>query len=260
VRLPPDLNNEAGETYLPAYFEAPRHWLAGAQTEGEKMSHAFNPARLELVRHGESMAQFSRRVEKRAYSGDEDPPLSELGRRQALTAGWARRAQPQPDVIIASGLTRAQETAALFMEGAGWNVPIAVNEAFNEQSYGIMAHLDEDEQRARFPAEAQRKFQQGFWFFRPPQGESWQDVAVRMRPALAELYGEHTGKHVMVFGHSTGNQLLRLLIEGLTPQQLLEIDLRLSTNCSITTYVQDESGKMGLVAAYYRPTTLIELV
>jgi hypothetical protein len=24
--------------------------------------------------------------------------------------------------------------------------------------------------------------------------------------------------------------------------------------------VQDESGKMGLVAAYYRPTTLIELV
>lgn len=218
------------------------------------------PRRMELVRHGESMAQFSRRVEGRAYSGDGDPPLSVLGQAQARIAGRARRGAPRPDIVIASGLNRAQHTARLFVVEAGWDVPMVIEPAFNEQCYGLMEHLDENEQKARFPHEAQLKFQKGFWFFRPPQGESWEDVSKRMKPALDRVYREYANQHVMIFGHSTGNQLLRMLIEGWTPDQLLDVDLRLSTNCSITTYEREHSGQMQLRQAYYRPQSLIDLV
>jgi broad specificity phosphatase PhoE len=228
--------------------------------KGKKImtNHVLYPEVWELVRHGESDAQYARRVLGCAYHGDENPPLSALGRSQAAAAGRARKGTPAPDVVISSGLGRAYETAVIFCEAAGWKIPVIKESAFNEQSYGLMAHLSEAEQAAQFPEEFQRKFQGGFWFFQPPEGESWLNVHDRMKPAVKRVRRKYAGKHVMLFGHSSGNQVLRLLIEGLTVEQLLAIDLRQSKNCSITTYVKD-GDTMKLKAAYYRPDELIAL-
>ena len=218
----------------------------------------FNPKVWELVRHGESMAQFSRRVFDKAYEGDENPPLSPLGKLQAAAAGRARKGTAKPDVVISSGLDRAHETALIFLDAAEWDIPVIQIPEFNEQSYGIMAHLSESEQKERFPQESWLKFQQGFWFFQPPEGESWEDVETRMAPAVERVRSEYNGKHVMLFGHSSGNQVLRKLIEGWSVRELLNSDLRLSTNCAVTTY-EESNGVMVPKAAYYRPQELIAL-
>ena len=64
--------------------------------------------RLLLVRHGESTWNAARR-----WQGWADPPLSDLGRRQAVEAAARLADLDLGDRVVASDLRRAIETAEL---------------------------------------------------------------------------------------------------------------------------------------------------
>ncbi len=77
-------------------------------------------ARLLLLRHAQSEWNAARR-----WQGQADPPLSELGRRQAAEAG--ARLDPV-DVVASSTLRRAQASAEIIAEIMGCDPPIPVPE------------------------------------------------------------------------------------------------------------------------------------
>ena len=83
--------------------------------------------RLLLVRHGESEWNAIRR-----WQGWADPPLSELGERQATVAA---RAVGGVDAVVASDLQRAHRTAAIIAQEIGVG-PVVIDASLRERDAG----------------------------------------------------------------------------------------------------------------------------
>ena len=97
------------------------------------------------------------------------------------------------------------------------------------------------------PAEAARRKRLGKFYYRPPGGESWADVALRLRSLLGDLRLDHAGGRVLLFGHEAVVFLLRYLLEGHTESELMEI-ARDGTigNGSVTTWRRHDDGSPGM--------------
>jgi probable phosphoglycerate mutase len=100
------------------------------------------PTRILLVRHGQSTWNASGR-----WQGQADPPLTELGRRQAFEAA---RAIGAVDAVWASDLTRAVETATIVADSVGVG-PVVVDPDLRERDAGAFSGLTRDEIEQRFP-------------------------------------------------------------------------------------------------------------
>ena len=99
-------------------------------------------ARLLLIRHGQSEWNALRR-----WQGQADPPLSELGRRQAAAA--AARLEPV-DVVAASTLQRSRASAEIIAEIMGCDAPILVPELI-ERDVREFSGLTREQIEERFP-------------------------------------------------------------------------------------------------------------
>jgi broad specificity phosphatase PhoE len=80
----------------------------------------------------------------------------------------------------------------------------------------------------------------GKFYQRPPGGESWTDVLLRLRSVIDSVTREFRGQRVLVVCHTVVVLCFRYLLEGLNEEQVLAIDRehRLA-NCSITSYRYD---------------------
>ena len=77
----------------------------------------------------------------------------------------------------------------------------------------------------------------GKFYFRPPGGESWCDVILRLRSLLEMVTREYAGRRVLVVGHQVIVNCVRYLIEHMDEQQILEIDRQGDVpNCAVTSY------------------------
>lgn len=107
------------------------------------MAPAPSPStRILLVRHGQSEWNAAGR-----WQGQADPPLTELGRRQAFEAA---RAIGAVDAVWASDLTRAVETATIVADSVGVG-PVVVDPDLRERDAGEFSGLTRDEIEQRFP-------------------------------------------------------------------------------------------------------------
>jgi len=90
---------------------------------------------------------------------------------------------------------------------------------------------------ARLPDEAARRQRLGKFYYRPPGGESWADVLLRLRALLRELRDDHPGGRVLFFGHEATVLLVRYLTEALDEAQLMAV-ARATTiaNASISSW------------------------
>jgi broad specificity phosphatase PhoE/ribonuclease HI len=184
---------------------APPATPAGAETGGEAPGTARSwappetgsPLRMVLLRHGETPFTVQQR-----YSGRGDVPLSELGREQAARAA-ARALEVAPSIaaVISSPLKRCLETAAAFT-----GIPVETDDDLIECDFGDWEGLTFAEVRERFPAELDR------WLastaVAPPGGESFQQVAMRVRRAVRRLQERHAGQQIAVVSHVTPIKLL----------------------------------------------------
>ena len=98
--------------------------------------------RMLLVRHGQSEWNASGR-----WQGQADPPLTDFGRRQARHAAQALGAM---DVVVASTLGRAMETAAILADQLGIG-PVLTDDDLRERNAGEFAGLTRDEIEERYP-------------------------------------------------------------------------------------------------------------
>ena len=101
---------------------------------------------------------------------------------------------------------------------------------------------------ARFPEEAQRRQRLGKFYYRPPAGESWVDVALRLRSLRDSLGLEHAGRRVLLVTHEVPIIIARFLLEELDEQEALRLGREQPlANCSLTIYDSGARGTLELV-------------
>jgi broad specificity phosphatase PhoE len=155
------------------------------------------PTRILLVRHGQSEWNAAGR-----WQGQQDPPLTDLGRRQALAAADAIGSI---EAVFASDLQRAMETATIIASTIGV-LPVLVDAGFRERCAGEWEGLTRAEIEAAWPGylDAPADAHVGFATStprRPPSWESDEAVIERAVAALARV-NEHVGNgHALVVTH-----------------------------------------------------------
>lgn len=213
------------------------------------------PSRLWLVRHGESEGNVADNAAKATGADtvsvgvrDPDVPLSELGRRQAAAVASCWRGEPPPDVVFSSPYERARETARIAVRQANLDVEIRCDERLRERDLGLFDGLTGIGIRSRFPDEAARRAWLGKFYYRPPYGESWADVALRARAVLTDIGRAQPAARVAIFSHQAVLFVLRYVIEEFSEQQILDIDRRVVFhNGGVTRYADDGDGRLRLV-------------
>jgi len=218
------------------------------------------PSTLWIVRHGQSVGNVARDAAESAaqplidiVTRDVDTPLSALGEEQSRALGqWFGKlaAAERPNVVLSSPYVRAQQTAALIAEAAasGGEMPKPTpDERLREKEFGILDRLTRHGIVERYPELASQRAHVGKFYFRPPGGESWCDVILRLRSLIDTLVREHRGERVLIVSHQVVVNCLRYLLERMSEADILEIDRQLDVpNCSITSYEFDPlKGRQG---------------
>jgi broad specificity phosphatase PhoE len=205
------------------------------------------PREILIVRHAQSAGNVAR---ERALSAgaavidlehgrDADVPLSQLGERQAAALGqWAARNIDRIDAVVSSPYVRARETAGLALAAAGWNdVPVFVDERLREKEFGALDRLTRRGIIERYPEQAELRRVLGKFYYRPPGGESWTDVILRVRSYVESMVRDHAGARIAIVTHQVVVLCLRYVLERMTEAQLLAVagaaDI---ANCGVTIY------------------------
>jgi broad specificity phosphatase PhoE len=175
---------------------------------------------------------------------DPDVPLSDTGTAQARALGrWLADlpADDRPTAVLSSPYTRAQSTAELAAEAL--QLPVCTDERLRERDFGAFDGMTSVGIGEEYPDEARRRDLLGKFYYRPPGGESWADVALRVRSVLATEGARHDGGRLMLVTHQAVIMVFRYVLEQLTERQLLDIDGRERVaNASVTRYEADGDG------------------
>lgn len=221
---------------------------------GKGADGALNwPARLWIVRHGESAGNVARDAARAAglarieiEARDVDVPLSPLGEQQAQALGRWFADLPEserPEVALSSPYVRAKQTT-MAVARAGGLAPGAsihcVDERLREREFGILDRLTTLGIREHHPDQAEFRAVLGKFYHRPPGGESWCDVILRLRSALDTIGLHHGGRRVLIVAHQVVVLCFRYLLENLSEAEILAIDAEGDVaNCGVTEYVFD---------------------
>jgi 2,3-bisphosphoglycerate-dependent phosphoglycerate mutase len=130
--------------------------------------------------------------------------LSAAGRTQAIELGRRRRGDGI-ELVVASDLWRAVETASIAFEGSG--IPLRVDWRLRECDYGELTGMPRtvlEEQRVRRVDEP--------W----PGGESWRQAVARVSSFLDELRGER----ILLIGHVATRWALDHAVNGRSLEEL----------------------------------------
>lgn len=186
--------------------------------------------RLFLVRHGESVWNAEGRLQ-----GQADPPLSDLGNRQAAALAEAFRARAI-DVIYCSPLARARVTADTIsmphgrqprIESALREIHLGAWQGRPSASVGIQPG-DLSGDRAIQGVSG--------W---PPDGEPLQAALQRVAPSLDAIIARHPGATVVLVAHSIVGRVALCHLLGAGLELVPRLKLKLA---SITMLRIDQSG------------------
>ncbi|MCS0612958.1 histidine phosphatase family protein [Massilia kyonggiensis] len=220
------------------------------------------PQEIWLVRHGQSAGNVARDAAE-AASGllidiaerDVDVPLSELGVRQSQAlSSWFAALPPddQPNVVLHSPYVRAAETANILMQRLNRDELLAVHadERLREKEFGILDRLTVRGIAEKYPELHEQRRHVGKFYFRPPGGESWCDVILRLRSVLDTITREYPRERVLIVAHQVIVNCFRYLIERMDEATILAQDRAGDVpNCSVTSYAFDPTlGKRGKLA------------
>lgn len=191
------------------------------------------PQEIIIVRHGQSAGNVARDAAEAAghavidvATRDCDVPLSELGERQASALGeWLKDNHLAPSAVFTSPYLRSQQTTTLALRTAGFSPESGiVDERLREKEFGILDGITIAGIAQRYPEQAQIRKRVGKFYFRPPGGESWCDVILRLRSMIDTFTREYRGERLLIVSHQVVVLCFRYLLERLTEQQILRID------------------------------------
>lgn len=219
--------------------------------------------KLLLIRHGESTANVAATAAELAgaetidvAARDADVPLSVLGEQQAASLGPRLNAEfgGRPDLahIWSSPYQRAIRTAQLALG----TTDFVIDERLRDRELGFIDALTARGVESRLPEEAARRRWLGKFYYRPPGGEAWTDVALRLRSFARELE-DVSDRPTVLFTHDAVVSLFLYVLLGWTEGQLNEFLLsRVVGNATVTTLVAN--GGSWSVEAFSEDTHLAQ--
>jgi broad specificity phosphatase PhoE len=216
---------------------------------------------LVLIRHGESMGNAAAAEANAANAEvividlrDADVPLSPVGVQQAeaLSIGLGPLvSDSRPHLVWSSPYVRAVQTAEVALGKLGVRERIAVDERLRDRELGVLDLLTTRGVAVRYPIEAQRRSWLGKFYHRPPGGESWADVVLRIRSFLRDLDslpGLPEDARVIIVCHDALVLLFRYVCQQLSERELLEIGATDPVrNVSITQFARTDDARWELV-------------
>ena len=218
------------------------------------------PAELVLVRHGESVGNVAAQEASERGMGrldlpyrDPDTPLSATGKEQARALGAFVATLPprrRPDVLLGSPYVRAASTMTAALAQWPDSPQPVLDERLRERDLGLFDGMTGAGIRDTYPEEATRRASMGKFYYRPPGGESWTDVVLRVRDVVRDLHTVHARRRVWVFTHQAVIMAFRYLLEALDEDDVLRLDAESPlANCSLTVYRPDRRAGLALVTA-----------
>jgi broad specificity phosphatase PhoE len=219
------------------------------------------PSRLWIVRHGQSAGNVARDLadeqglaDINIDARDVDVPLSDLGHRQSQALGRWFAALPEnerPNVVLTSPYRRARSTADAVHTEAGLAADFddfIHDERLREKEFGILDRLTRVGIEQKYPEQAAARSSLGKFYHRPPGGESWCDVILRLRSVVDTISIHHTDQRVLIVAHQVVVLCLRYLLENMDEKQILAIDAEGDVaNCAVTDYAATDDGRLRLM-------------
>lgn len=186
--------------------------------------------KLILVRHGESEGNRIRH-----FTNSPDAPITERGRQQALEAAFRIKSSFHPHKVIASPYFRTRETARIIAEQ--FNLPVEIESEFREQNLGAIAGQPYEVVRAYPSFDPAHS-----WQWRPPGGESHEDVRLRSAPALDRIARECPDREVVIVSHGGVMRALWAHVTGVWD------GAHIPANCGIIL-IEHDAGRFAPPAA-----------
>lgn len=174
--------------------------------------------RIGFVRHGVTDWNQERRAQ-----GSSDVPLNDEGRMEAEQLA-GRLQKEEWDVIYASDLSRAQETAETIATKMN-DVTIHLDPRLREIGRGLVEGTTEAERTAKWGMDW-RKLDLGM--------ESVERALTRAQSVMDDIVNEHSGKNVLIVSHGS---FIRHLLKDLLSDNDVEASLG---NCSLTIMEKKE--------------------
>jgi broad specificity phosphatase PhoE len=172
-----------------------------------------------LLRHGETAWNLERR-----FQGRFDSPLTERGAAQARAVGKLLAALPEAASapIVASPQGRARRTAEIILEQRGAPGELRLDDRLRELSLGSWDGLTYGDVEKRSPGlfDGDGRYE---WYFRSPDGESYDAFARRIADWLTEL---DPSLPIVVVAHGLVSRVLRGLYAALPRAVALTLPVR----------------------------------
>ena len=166
-----------------------------------------------LIRHGE----IEQSKEKR-FVGQADLPLNENGLYQASL--WQQRLKSGLfEKIYASDLSRTRQTALIIAGNHQGKVQLLP--ALREINLGEWEGMPVAEVQAHYPEEWQRR-EKDLVTFRPPGGESFRDLALRIGPVFNQIVQGLEGD-ILIVAHGGVNRVILCQVLGMDLANLFRL-------------------------------------
>ncbi|MCW2525956.1 MAG: histidine phosphatase family protein [Pseudonocardiales bacterium] len=211
-----------------------------------------------LVRHGESTANVAREQAEAdraevipVEARDADVPLSTLGEEQAVAVGRWLASETETESLrygFTSPYSRALRTGQLVMEQFP-QVDLVTDERLRDKEMGVLDTLTLHGVRTRFPEEWERRRWLGKFYYRAPGGESWADMALRIRSFLRDLPDDGD---TVVFTHDATIMLFRYVCERLDEAALLDLAQTNTIGNASITRLRRASGSWQMIDFNYQ--------
>ena len=188
--------------------------------------------RLILVRHGQTAYNAEVR-----FMGQLDVPLDEIGRVQAQAVA-RRLSHERPAAMYCSGLSRAFDTATAIQAAMHVHPELRIDGRLTEGSFGEWQGKTYDSLKLN-DTERLAKWEADRLGVRPPEGESLQEIAERVRAVYEDILEDNEGKTVIIVAHGGSLQVLVTLALGVPLDNYWKFAV---SNTSVSELRVDEWG------------------
>ena len=157
-----------------------------------------------LVRHGQTQWNHEKR-----FQGQQDSPLTELGRDQAVNVGCYLafiRGLEAPYEIFCSPLGRARQTFDVMRVWASGFIPVYFDDRLMERAFG---DWEGKLYKETYPTEQYKEYEKDKYGYKG-SGESYSDVVDR----LSEFWDHHLKDHMVVISHGACNAMSLMILCG----------------------------------------------